>query len=235
MSSFDKFDKKEKIIPRTIEIEDNLYYMLEKLSNEIYDASINKLVNAAIDTLIEKENIKTYKKNSNIRLTRTFLLRESLLSGLYDLKKKYEIPIYLLVNIAIRNALIEEGLLKWFIKLFDLDCEVLDLKILDKYLLKKEKMIQKKIDIDNNLYEKLEIIANKEYDASINKIVNIAILELIKTEDINVYKKEGNELSESHSFLIRESSYLELEKLREKYGMSVRKLVNIAINNALNS
>ena len=28
---------------------------------------------------------------------------------------------------------------------------------------------------------------------------------------------------------------LELEKLREKYGMSVRKLVNIAINNALNS
>lgn len=112
MSSFDKFDKKEKIIPRTIEIEDNLYFMLEKLSNEIYDASINKLVNAAIETLIEKENIKTYEKTGSIRLTRTFLLRESLLKGLYGLKKKYGIPIYLLVNIAIRNALIEEGLLK---------------------------------------------------------------------------------------------------------------------------
>lgn len=235
MSSFDKFDKKELIIPRTIEIEETFYFMLEKLSNEIYDASINKLVNAAIETLIEKENIQTYEKVGSIRLTRTFLLRESLLNGLYELKRKYGIPIYLLVNIAIRNALIEEGLIKWFIKLFNLDCEVLDLKILDKYLLKKEKTIQKKIDIDNSLYEALSEIANKKYDASINKIVNIAILELIETENINIYKKKENELSEPHSFLIRESSYLKLEKLREKYGISVCKLVNIAINNALNS
>lgn len=112
MSSFDKFDKRERIIPRTIEIEDNLYFMLERLSNETYDASINKLVNAAIETLVEKENIQTYKRTGNTRLTRTFLIRESLLKGLYDLKKEYGIPIYLLVNIAIRNALIEEGLLK---------------------------------------------------------------------------------------------------------------------------
>ena len=112
MSSFDKFDKRERIIPRTIEIEDNLYFMLERLSNETYDASINKLVNAAIETLVEKENIQTYKRTWNTRLTRTFLIRESLLKGLYDLKKEYGIPIYLLVNIAIRNALIEEGLLK---------------------------------------------------------------------------------------------------------------------------
>ena len=109
------------------------------------------------------------------------------------------------------------------------------LKILDKYLLKKKKTISKKINIDNSLYEKLEEIANIKYDASINKIVNIAILELIETEDINVYKKKENEISEPHSFLIRESSYAKLEKLREKYGISVCRLVNIAINNALSS
>lgn len=71
MSSFAKFNKKENIIPRTIEIDKNFYLILEKLSNEIYDASINKLVNAAIETLIETENIKTYPK-SNSYLTRTF-------------------------------------------------------------------------------------------------------------------------------------------------------------------
>lgn len=235
MSSFDKFDKKEKIIPRTIEIDDTFYYMLEKLSRETYDASINKLVNAAIETLIENENIQTYEKSTTTRLTRTFLLRESLLSKLYILKKKYGLPIYLLVNIAIRNALIEEGLIKWFIKEFHLYSEVFCLKIFDKYLLKKEKTIPKKIDIDNNLYVTLEELANNKYDASVNKMINVAIIELIKTENINIYEKRGDQLLVPHSFLIRESSYLGLEKLREKYGISICKLVNIAINNALNS
>lgn len=109
------------------------------------------------------------------------------------------------------------------------------MKILDKYLLKKEKTVSKKIDIDNSLFEKLGKIANKEYDASINKIVNVSILELIATENVNIYKKKDDEISEPHSFLIRESSYLKLEEMREKYGISVFRLVNIAINNALNS
>lgn len=111
----------------------------------------------------------------------------------------------------------------------------MQLEILDKYLLTKEKTISKKINIDNSLYEKLEEIANIKYDASINKIVNVAILELIKTENINIYVKKENEISEPHSFLIRESSYIKLEKLREKYGISICRLVNIAINNALTS
>lgn len=109
------------------------------------------------------------------------------------------------------------------------------MKILDKYLLKKEKTIPKKIDIDNNLYETLVELANNKYDASVNKMVNVAIIELIKTENINIYEKRKDELLVPHSFLIRESSYLGLEKLREKYGISICKLVNIAINNALNS
>ena len=39
------FNKKEKLIPRTFEIDDNLYNKLEKLSKLKYDASINKMVN----------------------------------------------------------------------------------------------------------------------------------------------------------------------------------------------
>lgn len=109
------------------------------------------------------------------------------------------------------------------------------MEILDKYLLRKEKTLAKKIEIDNSLYEELEKIANKKYDASINKIVNIAILELIETENVKIYKRKDNEISESHSFLIRESSYKKLEELRNIYGISIFKLVNIAIYNALNS
>lgn len=112
MSYFDKFDKKEKLIPRTIEIDCAFYELLEKLSNEKYDASINKLVNACIEMLIKNEKVENYDRRNTIRITRTFLLRNSLVEGLNELKNKYGIPIYLLVNISIRNALIEEKMLK---------------------------------------------------------------------------------------------------------------------------
>ena len=57
------------------------------------------------------EKIQIYKRKNNSYISRSFLLRESVLNGLYELKRKYRIPIYLLVNIAIRNVLIEEELL----------------------------------------------------------------------------------------------------------------------------
>ena len=45
-----------------------------------------------------------------------------MLDGLYELKSKYRIPIYLLVNIAIRNVLIDEDL---FIQIVDKKSRVL--------------------------------------------------------------------------------------------------------------
>ena len=38
------------------------------------------------------------------------MIKENLLEGLYELKRKYTISINLLVNIAIRNAILEEKL-----------------------------------------------------------------------------------------------------------------------------
>jgi hypothetical protein len=84
---------------------------LEFLSNERYDASISKLVNISIEELVRTENVQIYKRKNNSYVSRSFLLRESVLDGLYELKSKYRIPIYLLVNIAIRNVLIDEDLL----------------------------------------------------------------------------------------------------------------------------
>ena len=69
------------------------------------------MVNISVEELVKTENIQIYKRKNNSYISRSFLLRESVLNGLYELKRKYRIPIYLLVNIAIRNVLIEEELL----------------------------------------------------------------------------------------------------------------------------
>ena len=111
MSCLGRLYRKEKLISRTLDIDEELYYKLEFLSKERYDASISKLVNISVEELIKTEDIQIYKRKNNSYISRSFLLRESLLEGLYELKIRYRVPIYLLVNIAIRNVLIEEELL----------------------------------------------------------------------------------------------------------------------------
>ena len=106
MSYFsESFNKKEKLVPRTFEIDDNLYKELEKLSKFKYDASINKMVNLSIEKLSESNKIIPYEVGEKIYIHKGFLLRESVLKKLYDMKAKYKIPTYILVNIAIREGL----------------------------------------------------------------------------------------------------------------------------------
>ena len=111
MSCLERLYKREELINRTLYIDEELYYKLEYLSKERYEASISKLVNVAVEELMETGNVQVYKRKNNSYISRSFLLRKSVLDGLYESKKKYRIPIYLLVNIAIRNVLIEEGLM----------------------------------------------------------------------------------------------------------------------------
>lgn len=108
------------------------------------------------------------------------------------------------------------------------------MNLFDKYLLKRDKILERRIEIDNSLYEKLSELS-KVYEASINKLVNIAIIGLIENENIQIYKRPDNEISESHNFSIRETSYRKLEELKAKYGISIFKLTNIAIYNAIKS
>ena len=108
MAYFSRFYKKENLISRSLDIDEELYSELEYLSKNVYEASISKLVNAAIEKLIEKEEIQVYERKNKSYVSRSFLIRESLIEGLYVLKDKYRISICLLVNIAIRNALLEE-------------------------------------------------------------------------------------------------------------------------------
>ena len=92
MSCLGRLYRKEKLISRTLDIDEELYYKLEFLSNERYDASISKLVNISIEELVRTENVQIYKRKNNSYVSRSFLLRESVLDGLYELKSKYRIP-----------------------------------------------------------------------------------------------------------------------------------------------
>lgn len=65
--------------------------------------------------------------------------------------------------------------------------------LFDKYLLKKDNLLKRRIEIDNSLYEKLVELSNI-YDVSINKLVNIAIINLIETENVELYKKRKKKM-----------------------------------------
>lgn len=98
---------------------------------------------------------------------------------------------------------------------------------------KKEELLKKTIVIDNSLYEKLIELSNTKYQTSVNQLINACIEELIKTKNIQKYSKDKSELSIQHSLLIRKSLFEGLEELRKDTKISIYKLVNISIRNAL--
>ena len=108
MSYSNKLYRKEKLISKTFYIDENLYMELEKLSKDVYDASISKLINIAIEELIESEKIEIYENRHNACVMRSILIRESLLKGINELKIKYGLSVSMLVNIAVKNEIKEE-------------------------------------------------------------------------------------------------------------------------------
>lgn len=106
------------------------------------------------------------------------------------------------------------------------------MSVLDRFW-PKDELIQKTIEIESGLYDEIEFLCENVYDTSVSKIINACIDELIETEDVKLYPKESNELFTKHSIILRKSSLNNLEKLKDKYGISVYKLIHIAIKNVL--
>lgn len=104
---FYRFYPKEKWINRNIEIEDSLYSELKKISDEILDASINKLIDSCVENFkIENDKIIYYKKpKDEITIARSIRLRESMWNKLDRLKKDYDISLYKLINMSIKYTL----------------------------------------------------------------------------------------------------------------------------------
>ena len=97
----------------------------------------------------------------------------------------------------------------------------------------KGNLLKKTIVIDNTFYEKLNELAKTKYQTSTNQLINACIEELLRTKKINIYVRPKGEISEQRSLLIREELFEGLEKMREEYNLSIYKLVNISIKNAL--
>ena len=100
------------MIKKPFEIDLSLYEQLEYLSQEVYDASINKLVNVCLENLFITKELNLYIKPRNEKtVARSIILRKSLYDNLIKYRNKYNLSYNKILNIAIRNALIDEGLL----------------------------------------------------------------------------------------------------------------------------
>ena len=93
----------------------------------------------------------------------------------------------------------------------------------------KEKWVKKSAEIEGKPYDRLREIAEKELDASVNKIIDACVDDLKLENEVVIHRKEKDEINVARSIIIRDSSYKKLEDLREKYGISISKIINIAI------
>ena len=106
------------------------------------------------------------------------------------------------------------------------------MSIFNKYLLSRDNLLKRRILIDSSLYRQLDELS-EIYDASVNRLVNLAIIDFLEDGTLGAYKTAPNEISEGHNFTIRESSYQKLLTLKEKTGIPVCKLINMSIYHTL--
>ena len=103
--------------------------------------------------------------------------------------------------------------------------------ILDK-INDKEKSIQKTIDIDEDLYQRLNKVAKTKFNQTTSKLINACIFELAETENMQLYKNEGG-IQLKHTVMFSKEALETLEKLKKKYNIPTCKLIGIAINNVI--
>ena len=93
-------------IEEYLQINNRIYAKIEKFNPG--GSSKDRPAYQIIKEAIEKEKIEVYENRNRTCVTRSILIRESLLKGLSELKIKYGLSISMLVNIAVKNEIMEE-------------------------------------------------------------------------------------------------------------------------------
>lgn len=93
---------------------------------------------------------------------------------------------------------------------------------------KKEKWMNRNIEVEDSLYTELKNISENELDASINKLIDACVENLeIKNDTIVYYKKPKDEITIARSIRLRESMWNKLDSLKKEYDISLYKLINM--------
>lgn len=96
------------------------------------------------------------------------------------------------------------------------------------YFLKREKRQRRCYEIEDRIYTLLETLS-EIYEASISDIINICIDYLSRTEKIALYERPADEIVVRHTLYITEKNIKALDRMKETYGISIFRLVNMAI------
>ena len=100
----------------------------------------------------------------------------------------------------------------------------------EKLYLKGNKKIQKCVNLDDDLYEKVRELTEKKYDATLSEFINVCIEDYINKNKPTYYPKKDNVLTTNRSIMIRKENEKGLNKIHDKTGISFTRLLNGAIN-----
>ncbi|MBQ9658582.1 MAG: hypothetical protein IJV31_07435 [Clostridia bacterium] len=99
---------------------------------------------------------------------------------------------------------------------------------------KKEKWINRNVEIEETLYEQLKDISSNILDASLNKLIDACVENFkIENDEIIFYKKPMNEITIARSIRLRESMWNKLDNYKKDYDISLYKLINMSIKYTL--
>lgn len=102
---------------------------------------------------------------------------------------------------------------------------------IDKLYKINNKCVNKTINIEITLYERLKKLVNKEYDATISDVINVIIEDYLENNNPTFYGKKEDVTY--RSIRMRKKNLEGLKKMSSKTGISVTRLLNGAIKEFL--
>lgn len=104
---------------------------------------------------------------------------------------------------------------------------------IDRLYKKSNYTVQKSINLEDRLYTRLKEIVDKDYDATISDMINVCIEDLLSKGSVKYYAKPEDEITIYRIVMIRKENAEALNKITQETGISLTRLVNIAMKEFL--